>query len=92
MSDGGFYARNAGERPGIVSVLNKYGLEPGQGSSQKSGGYFQFPDLVFDLPLTANEHLARWLLPYKQLNGVSRDEVFSLSCHRVSDQAFPISI
>lgn len=32
-------------------------MEPVRGSSQKSGGYFQVPDLVFDLSLTANEKL-----------------------------------
>ena len=53
----GVYARREGERPGIVSVLNKHGSEPVRGSSQKSGGYFQVPDMVFDLPLTANEKL-----------------------------------
>ncbi|MCI0482662.1 MAG: helix-turn-helix domain-containing protein, partial [Candidatus Dadabacteria bacterium] len=36
---------------------NKHGSDLVQGSSQKSGGYFQVPDLVFDLPLTANEKL-----------------------------------
>jgi hypothetical protein len=37
--------------------LNRHGSEPGQGSIQQSGGYFQVPDLVFDLPLAANEKL-----------------------------------
>jgi len=37
--------------------LDKHYTESGQGSSKKSGGYFQVPDLVFDLPLTANEKL-----------------------------------
>ncbi len=37
--------------------MNKHGSEPVKGSSQKSGGYFQVPDVVFDLPLTANEKL-----------------------------------
>lgn len=30
---------------------------PGEGPLQKGGGYFQVPDLVFDLELTANEKL-----------------------------------
>lgn len=30
---------------------------PGEGLQQKGGGYFQVPDLVFDLSLTANEKL-----------------------------------
>lgn len=42
--------------PGI-GVLNKYGRGPGGGPVEFSGGYFQVPDLVFDLPLTANEKL-----------------------------------
>ncbi|MGH7849607.1 MAG: helix-turn-helix domain-containing protein, partial [Thermodesulfobacteriota bacterium] len=37
--------------------MNKHDPEPGQGSIQMSGGYFQVPDLVFDLPLAANEKL-----------------------------------
>ena len=37
--------------------MNKRDHEPGQGSIQKSGGYFQVPDLVFDLPLTVTEKL-----------------------------------
>jgi hypothetical protein len=41
---------------GIVSVLSKHS-GPGEGLQQKGGGYFQVPDLVFDLELTANEKL-----------------------------------
>jgi hypothetical protein len=37
--------------------LDKCDKESGQGSFKKNGGYFQVPDLVFDLPLTANEKL-----------------------------------
>jgi len=37
--------------------LSKYGIEPGEGTVEFSGGYFQVPDLVFDLPLAANEKL-----------------------------------
>lgn len=37
--------------------MNKYGKGPGGGPVELSGGYFQVPDLVFDLPLTANEKL-----------------------------------
>ncbi len=37
--------------------MNKYGRGPGEGPVEFSGGYFQVPDLVFDLPLTANEKL-----------------------------------
>jgi hypothetical protein len=32
-------------------------MGPGEGPVQNSRGYFQVPDLVFDLPLTANEKL-----------------------------------
>jgi hypothetical protein len=37
--------------------VNKYGRGPGEGPVEFSGGYFQVPDVVFDLPLTANEKL-----------------------------------
>lgn len=37
--------------------MNKHGRGPGEGPVQNSGGYFQVPDLVFDLPLAANEKL-----------------------------------
>ena len=37
--------------------MNKHDSEPVRGSIQMSGGYFQVPDLVFDLDLTANEKL-----------------------------------
>ncbi|MEW6144856.1 MAG: helix-turn-helix domain-containing protein [Thermodesulfobacteriota bacterium] len=37
--------------------MNKYGAGPGEGPVEFSGGYFQVPDLVFDLKLTANEKL-----------------------------------
>lgn len=55
-SDGGIKP-GAGRNGRGFSALNKHDLEPIRGSSQKSGGYFQVPDLVFDLPLTANEKL-----------------------------------
>ncbi len=37
--------------------MNKYGRGPGEGPVEFSGGYFQVPDVVFGLPLTANEKL-----------------------------------
>jgi len=37
-------------------ALNRHS-GPGEGPLQKGGGYFQVPDLVFDLDLTANEKL-----------------------------------
>ena len=43
-------------RPGIALALNRHSGPEG-GLLQKGGGYFQVPDLVFDLDLTANEKL-----------------------------------
>ncbi|HSC34082.1 MAG TPA: helix-turn-helix domain-containing protein, partial [Thermodesulfobacteriota bacterium] len=37
--------------------MNKHGFGPGEGPVEFSGGYFQVPDVVFDLPLAANEKL-----------------------------------
>ena len=37
--------------------MNKHGRGPGEGPVEFSGGYFQVPDMVFDLPLAANEKL-----------------------------------
>jgi hypothetical protein len=37
--------------------LSNHGLGPGEGPVQNNGRYFQVPDLVFDLKLTANEKL-----------------------------------
>ena len=37
--------------------MNKHDPEPVEGSIQMSGGYFQVPDIVFDMPLAANEKL-----------------------------------
>lgn len=37
--------------------MNRHSSGPEDGPVQNSGGYFQVPDLVFDLPLTANEKL-----------------------------------
>lgn len=54
---GGFSPGAGEERPGAVSLLNKHGRGPGEGPVQNSGGYFQVPDVVFDLPLAANEKL-----------------------------------